>query len=261
LEHYLQRLPDGKHRVAVAAALTNAVAKHHARSAFSKHAAGSESWWLSILALPPRAAWGLVGIFLLVLSTGLVFLILDDLHLRRRDEQLRTRMASVDAEQTTLQQEANALQAQFERQQNQIGKLQDQWQGVERRSEAFAKDLAALQHTDSASVQVDLTSASRSLEAPQIVTVPRESKSVTLSISLEGRERYAAYRSVLQTVEGQQVWEQPERRINTRRVTPTIALTLATRRLSAGSYKLTLVLRPETGTELSEDYYFTVVKR
>lgn len=268
---YLERLPDGRNKIAVATALMKTVSEElgQTKARANRETALAEvvqptprprsSWWLPsplTSKLWPAFQYSLAIILVLLLGGGLIWALMQRQPLRLENEQLRVQKAQGDAEQQRLRQRVQELEAQVGAQQTHNEQLENALQREKQRSDLQDQEIARL--PPSSFTSLTLTPASRSFSAPDTVTLAKDAKSVLLTIILKNGERYAGRPAVLQTIEGAQVQNLAGRRGRSSRQ---VVFRLPTASLTTINYKLTLTLVIEDGMEISPDYYFQVVKR
>ncbi len=283
-ERYLKRLPDGQHKVAVAAALMNAAPA----GAFAKAAAqqevfqpilqtpveaapGLRPWkrFLQILLPEPQLAlqYSLAG--LIVVAAAIAWLIYEGWQQRQKNDQLLVQMRRRDDGEETLRQKVQSLEQQSDEQRAHTRQLQDQLASAQQRGQAQEQEIARLQETSPSSASLAFASGSSrraSLEPspaslPDTLILKRNTQVVSLTVPVKEKEKYLSYRAVLQTTEGDRVWEQEGRLAQPSQLGASLVFRVPASHFISARYKLIVVFMHEDKTELSHDYYFDVVKR
>jgi hypothetical protein len=256
---YVERLPDGRQKIAVAEALTQFTDEEQARAEqiLDQYASASASWWQALLQSISKPQAGLqyiLAVSLLVTVVGLGFLFSQFRQLSNGHEQLRAQLANLEKEREAL---AHSSQpgANGER----IRQLEEQLKLEHQVNEAQAQQLAILQPTTPTVTSWMLTSALRSANSPDRVTLSREARFVTITIPIDSEEKISSYHAILQTTTGEQRRQLAGLRVN--KTGKAVSLKLPANYFKETSYKLTLVGTDKDAKELARDFYFTVAKR
>lgn len=271
---YLNKLPDGRHKVAVATALmreeraaAEAMLDQEAPQPTSTVMTAPEPgdpWWRSLPALIPRRRAALqysLAASLVVVTSIALWLVIDSRQLRRENDQLQAQMAQREAEQETLRQRAQTLEQQSDAQQTRTEQVPGESERERQRSTAPAQEIARLKEPPAPLDSLILTPASRSFSTPDTLVLKRGAKFALLTVPIKGTEKYTRRTAVLQTTEGEQVQRLKGRFVRSPRLGKAVVFRLPTSQLTQTGYKLTLVLMAEDELELAPDYYFNIVKR
>jgi cell division protein FtsL len=264
-ESYLKKLPDGRHKVAVATALMEVIPEARAEAA-RQEAAPSASRWHSLLALismpslAPRYGLAAAAI-VLVLAAGVVWLFTQSQQLKRENEQLRSQIAQSDTGRQTLRQQMQTLEQQLAEQKKSADQLLGELEKEKQRGAEQAQEIARLQAAPSPIVALFLTPASRDTSVPDTLVLKESAKYVTLTVQIRSDEQYTGRPAVFQTTEGAQVQPLAGRQVQSAKLGKAVVFRLDASKLAQTTYKLTLTLRAEDGLEISPDYYFTIVRR
>lgn len=244
---YLQKLPDGRHRLAVTRALVQA-------APLSAQPAAEPARWRVWFATPPQLAlqFSLIA-GLVVAGGGLAWLLLNSQQLRRENQQLRHELSQLNAGQTSLQR-------QLAEQRSGAEQLRDELARAQQSTDQQAQELARLQALPASLVALTFTAAAREAAQPDTITIRPHTKAIALNVPVASGEKFSRWQARLQTTDGRSVLLQEQRSFRAARALPKLAFRLAASRLTAGSYKLTVALLAQDGVELANDYYFNVVK-
>jgi hypothetical protein len=266
-EGYLNSLPDGWHKVAVARALIEVVAEESATTAPPADEPADGKWslraWLKSRALVPATA-----VALLLCGAGLIYLLRGNRELRQANqqlsqanEQLRAESGQRAAQDEQLRREAQEMARRLAAEQQRAAASESELERERRR----AKQLRASAGTGSAPLPlITWPLAANTLRdpaaAPGEVKLKAGARTVALTIPVTRAERYVGYEVVLQTRDGRErLWQERLPRTPPPRRGSEIVLHRPAGQFTAGSYKLTLTLKRADGTHTTHDYYFTVV--
>lgn len=257
-ERYLKSLPDGQQKLAVSIALKEMTneEKEKAKQLLSRYASGNASsrpsfvW--SAFKQPVSASYAIAASLALIVI-GL-FLLFQILHLRATSDQMRSRIDKLEKEKESLERAGSNADASDER----IRQLEEQLSVEQQVNEAQTQRLARLQPTTPVMASWSLTSAMRSPNSPDSVTLPRTAQFVVISVPIEPDEHLSNYHAIIQTTTGEQRREIAGLRSN--RAARTVPLKLPAGYFTETTYKLTLVGRDRDSGELGRDYYFTVTR-
>jgi hypothetical protein len=257
-EGYLRRLPDGRQKLAVSIALmeTTDEEKEKAKQVLSRYASESVSsrpsvvW--SALKRPVKASYAIAASAALIVI-GLL-LLLQILHLRATNDQIRTRIDKLESEKESLEEGGLSADASNER----IRQLEEQLNVEQQVNEAQARRLARVQPTTPVVASWNLTSAMRSQNTPDSVTLPRSAQFVLINVPIEPDEHLSSYHAIIQTTTGEQRREIAGLRSN--KGTKTVSLRLPAGHFMETTYKLTIVGEDQDGLVLARDYYFSVAR-
>lgn len=259
---YLDYLPDGQQKLAVARALIQLTEedKRRAQQFINEYVPADISWWQSLLKSPskPRAVLQYItAVSLVVLVLGLLFLFSQFRQLRHDNDQLRARLGSLEREKTSLEESARSSPSDVgvER----IRQLEEQLKVEQQANEEQAQHLASLQPAMPVVVSWALTPALRSMGSPDKVTLPHSAKFVSITLPIESTSQIAGARAIIQTTTGEQRREQSGLRAN--KTGAAVSLKLPASYFTEISYKVTLVIKDKDGVELAQDFYFAVTRR
>lgn len=236
---YLNRLPDGRHKVAVATVLGGTEARPQpflsARS------------WLAAAA----------GLAVVLAGIGIY-----NLQVRRERDRLTAQTTKQEAEKAALQEQLSALTRRTGEEQARAERLQRELDAAQQRETGRAQETPS---TTVASLVFPILGALRG-GAPDnplpTVTLLLTSKNdrVNLTVPLRSREDYFSYRALLQTRDGKILWQGDQRPIRSRNQKLTVHL--PAKIFEPGDYTLTLMLTAKKDRlELQRDFPFTVVKK
>lgn len=262
-ENYLERLPDGAHKIAVATALME-VAEERAALAVNEEVAAQASRWRSLSTLISMSGPAFqyeLAVTAIALLAGAVWLFTQSWQLRRENEQLRSQLAQRVAGQEAARQRMQTLERQITERQKRADQLLEELENEKQRGAEQAQEIARLQSLPSPIVSMFLTPASRDFSAPDTLFLKGDTKYVTLTVRLRSDEQYTGRPATFQTAEGQQVQPLAGRQVRSPKLGKAVVFRLDAGRLTETTYKLTLTLKAEDGLEISPDYYFTVVRR
>lgn len=261
-KNYLDNLPDGQQKLAVARAMTQFTDedKERAQQFINEYVPADIPWWQSLLKSPskPRAMLQYItAASLVVLVLGLLFLFSQFRQVRHDNDQLRARLGSLEREKGSHEESARSSpsDAGAER----IRQLEEQLKVEQQANEAQAQHLASLQPAMPVVVSWALTPALRSMGSPDKVTLPHSAKFVSITLPIGSTAQIAGARAIIQTNTGEQRREQSGLRAN--KTGTAVSLTLPASYFTETSYKMTLVLKDKDGVELSQDFYFAVTRR
>lgn len=133
---------------------------------------------------------------------------------------------------------------------------------------AQQKEAAAQQQTPPASSAPTLLSfiltpgLARDVAGPKRLVVPASARLLRLQLDLQRPGAYSAYRAVLQTLDGAELWNQDLPRLRKTAVGQAAVINLPARLVPPGDYMVLLKGAPTGGAyEEIEDYYFSTVKQ
>jgi hypothetical protein len=277
-KNYLEKLPDGAHKIAVATTLME-VAEERALSAVNREVAAPASRWPSLpdlISVPGRMfqyvlaatasvpgrlfQYGLAATAIALLA-GAVWLFTESWRLRLENERLRSELAQRDTGQEVARQRMQTLESLVAEQQKRTDQLLGELEKEKERAAGQAQEIARLQSLPSPIISLFLTSASRDFSAPDTLFLKDDTKYVTLTVRIRGDELYTGRPAVFQTAEGGQVQPLAGRQIRSPKLGKAVVFRLDAGKLTQTTYKLTLTLKAKDGLEISPDYYFTVVRR
>lgn len=272
---YLVCMPDGREQVAFAKALTEVVAEgrqsaeailpSETDSASAVRASEPVSWrqnWLALFRLPAiRLPLAVAAALIVLLAAGLSLLLVER-QLLRRD--IQTHLAQRETEQEASRQKAQALEQQLTAQRAHTEQLQTALEQAEQRTESQAREIARLQNLPSPIATLIFPALSLLKgDAPQTtltLILEPHTQWVSLAVPIGGKEEYSRYSALLQTRDGQRVWEQAPRPL--RASSRTLVFRLPADKLPPDDYTLTVTLTAKKDDlPLPRDYHFTVVKR
>lgn len=259
-QSYLEHLPDGRQKLAVARALIQLTDedKRRAQQFINEYVPVDIPWWQSLLKSPskPRAMLQYVtAVSLVVLVFGLLFLFSQFRQLRHDNDQLRARLA--EREKASLEERARSSPSDVDVER--IRQLEEQLKVEQQANEAQAQHLASLQPAMPVVVSWALSPALRSLGSPDKVTLPHSAKFVSITLPIGSTSQIAGARAIIQTNTGEQRREQSGLRAN--KTGTAVSSKLPASYFTETSYKVTLVLKDKDGVELPQDFYFSVTRR
>ena len=266
LESYISRLPQGQHKLAVATELM----KTPAPKAETSHAALNESFsrldrlrgFLFGPLEKPQAAlrYSLVALFL-VLGLALAWVAIYNRQLRDENERLLSALATRDrAGDETLQQEVQALRRALDNQREQTDQLESDLEREREQNKARANKIERVRSQTTHVSSLELTASQRDISTPSTLVLKPGIRYISLIVPVSKRDTYIGYRAILQTNEGNLVWQQESQPARPMRIRKNLVFELAADQLSPAMYKLTLVLKTTKGETLTPEYYF-IVKR
>jgi len=255
-KRYLDNLPDGQQKLAVARALIQFTDedKERAQQFLNEYVAADIPWGQSLLKSPSKRPTMLQYVMvasLVVLVLGLLFLFSQFRQLRNDNDQLRAQLASLEREKASLEESARVSRSAVSVER--IRQLEEQLKLEQQANEA------SLQPTTPIVVSWALTPALRSTGSPDKVTLPHSAKFVSITMPIESGAQISRSRAIIQTTTGEQRREQAGLRAN--KTGKSVSLKLPASYFTETSYKLTLVRKDKDDVELSQDFYFTVTRR
>jgi Tfp pilus assembly protein PilN len=255
---YLDHLPDGQQKLAVARTLIQFTVedRERAQQFLNEYVPVYVPWWQSLLKSPSKQSamlQYLMAAGLVVMGFGLMFLFAQFRQLRTDNDQLRTQVASFEKEKQSL---ANARTSQSDAER--IRQLEEQLKFEQQANEAQAQHLASLQPTTPVVVSWALTRALRSTGSPDKVMLPHSAKFVSITMPIQDAVQVLGFRAILQTTNGDQRQEHTGLRVN--KTGTSVSLKLPASYFTETSYKLTLVRKDNDGAEVAQDFYFTVTR-
>lgn len=260
-KQYLEHLPDGRQRLAVARALSQTTdkEKERAQQFLDEYVPAFVPRWPSLLKLPlklPATVQYVMIAGLVVMMSGLLLLLSQVRQLRHDNDHVREQLAGLEREKQSLEESARSLQtdAGAER----VRQLEEQLKVEQQANEAQAQHLASLQPTMPVVVSWTLTQALRSMGSADKVELPHSAKFVSITLPIENAAQSSAL-AIMQTTTGEQ-----RREITGLRASKTgksVSLKLSASYFTATSYKLTLVRRDKDDIEIQQDFYFTITRR
>lgn len=261
-KRYLDNLPDGQQKLAVARVLIQFTAedKERAQQFLKEYLPASVPWWQSLLkspAKPPAMLQYIMAASLVVMVLGLLFLFSQFRQLRHDNDQLRAHLAGLEIEKESLEESARISRSDVSVER--LRQLEEQLKVEQQANEAQAQHLASLQPTMPVVVSWALTPALRAAGSPDKVMLPHSAKFVSITLPIESAAQIAGARAIIQTTTGEQRREQAGLRPN--KTGQSVSLKLPASYFTATSYKLTLVRKDKDDVELAHDFYFTVTRR
>jgi len=258
--HYLDKLPDGQQKLAVARAMLEFTDEDRTRAnQFLKaHVPADIPWWRSPLtspSSPPARLQNIMVASLLVLALALLFLFLQFRRLRQDNDQLRAQVTGLQNEKVSLEEGARTSRSDVER----IRQLEEQLKLEQQTNDAQAEHLASLQPAEPVTVSWEITPPLRSMGTPDNVTLRRSARFVLLTLPVESDAQLSSFRAIIQTTTGEQRREEAGLRVN--KTGKSVSFKLPASYFTQTSYKLTLVRRDKNNVELPQDFYFTVTRR
>lgn len=256
---------DRRRRIEFAKALSRANSEYALTD--QSTASLSVSWRDSLaaffLSLNPVAKSGLAAVVLLVLAGG-AWLVKETLS-------LRSRLATLQAENQSRQNERLTLQEQIEFERRRNEELTAKVNQEKQQREQTEESLRQLSDTGNANTAAPgstiasltlLPGISRSGGDKPTLSIARDARLVRLQIGIDPEDRYPAFAVDLRSVAGRQVWTSENLVARNRLGARSIRLTLPARALQAGEYELKLIGVTEGGaTEDVGFYYFEVRRR
>ncbi len=265
-DRYLACLPDGGEKLAFARSLAEAAEYEHdvAESVLLDEATPAPgSWWqnwLALMRLPAARLQLTAAAVLVLLLSGLASLLFVERQRLRREAQAQL------SEQEDLRQKAESLEQRLTTQQTRAAQLQDELEQAEQRTTAQMQEIARLRSLPSpiASLTFPILSLLKGgSTAPPSKTltlvIKPHTRIASFTVPLAGNEEYSAYAAVLQTREGERVWEQETRPL--RPANKSLVFRLPAGKLAPADYALTVTLTAKKDSlELPLNYRFAVVK-
>jgi hypothetical protein len=201
------------------------------------------------------------AVVLIALIAGLSYLSVTKWRLRRDSERLRAEHLKSEQNQARLpsetaqQQERRVKSEGSTEPQEKLAQTREQEQrsvrqSIEKRRESGNVALSSL----------ILTPALRSGGTPDSLVLSSETKTVSLIIPIPQEERIASYQGVLQTTSGRVILSDVRLRPQPSNGAA-VSLRLPVTQLSSETHKLTLLGKTADGFEVSNDYYFKVVRK
>lgn len=239
LENYLERLPDGPNKIAVAQALMKV-----AEATQSTAAARPPRWWsrlpLPTWKWPPALVYSFVAMLLVAVGGGW----LGSRYWRRglENEELRAEVTVAPETRTKIASPQSESRPPVVEQSTPV--------------KQSAPPPARRRVLPAALLRLELTPAFRDAPTPDKLIIKPGVRVVALVAPMAGPETYTGYHAVLQTTAGKLIWEQ--QRAQTARPRRGLDLRVPARQLPPDSYKLTLRLQAANGREVARDYYFIV---
>src|SRR5262249_51295070 len=205
-ERYLLRLPDHRHKIGVAKALSRVISEKQPTAATlpepnSATLSNPTLWGRGMLAPAMRSQvvmryWAVV--LLMVSGIAIVWLVIYSRQLGKENGQLRAKVTKLAANQQALEEHTKISEQQKADQQAQIGQLQKDLNQEQQRNKVQAQQIARLQALSPSTISVEMTAASRIMSVPDNLNLPPGAKFVSLIIPIEGRKKYNGYRAVIQ---------------------------------------------------------------
>ncbi len=259
-KRYLDNLPDGQQKLAVARAMLQFTTEDRVRADkfLREYVPASTSWWRSLFKQPPATPvlQYILAASLVVVALGLLFLFVQSRQLRNDNDQLRARVADLEKEKEL---EASTSISRSGVDLERIRQLEEQLKLEQQANEAQAQYLASLQPAMPVIVSWALSPALRSMGSSDKVTLPHNARFVSITLPIGSTAQIAGARAFIQTTTGKQRREPAGLRAN--KTGTAVSLKLPASYFTATSYKLTLVLKDQDGVELPQDFYFTVTRR
>jgi hypothetical protein len=280
---YLRSLPDGESKLATAYALMEAGNEARvaspAQSAEATRAGLTEDTHLPTAEASPasRSRWESLSewlfggrhslqyataTILIALVACLAYLIVTQRQLHRDLEQFRAERTHAEQEKLNLARQAQTAQQEQTAQRERISQLEQELARAQQQQEQQKEAQDTPQPSTTAVLaSLTLTPTLRSGGTPDVLTLTRNTKTVSLVMPVASEEQIAGYRAVLQTSEGQLVFSQKRLRPQPSRRGRAVTLRLPAARLTGDSYKLTLQGKAADGIEIAQDYYFNIVRK
>lgn len=257
-KYYLDRLPDGREKLAFTEALMKSVDTEPATSSRSvivgdmparAPVPDKRSPWRWNLALQYGFAAGLILFGLFIIQ-----------QLRSENGQLREQLAVREAEHETLRQKSLALERQLKTGSEQTEKLQAeldesrlQHQDQERKLERLRSSTPSLIHWT-----LFPTSGRDPFSQPQSVRLTKTTGIVAITLQIEESGRYEGYQATLQkTDSGEIIWKQQEKR--SLMIDRELNLQLPASLFTESNYKLALELIESDASPLPPAYYYFMI--
>ena len=259
---YLDHLPDGQQKLAVATALNQFTDedRERAQQFLNEYMPADIPWWQSLLkspSKPPAMLQSIMVASLVVMVLGVLFLFSQLRQLRNSNDQLRAQLASLEREKQLLEESARISRSDVSIER--MRQLEEQLKLEQQANEAQAQHLASLQPAMPVVVSWALTPALRATGSPDEVTLPHSAKFVSITMPIERVAQISGARAIIQTTTGEQRREQAGLRVN--KTSKSVSLKLPASYFTETSYKLTLVRKDKDDLELRQDFYFTVTRR
>lgn len=258
---YLIGLPDGAVKLATAHALMEA-AKESGEvlpGRLATTASASRPGWTPLGGLiTRRLAWRYAMVAILIASlAGVGYLMVTQTRLRGEVERLRAERNQMEEQKSSLERQMQADAGEQAVYQEQIRRLQAELD----RASSNDRQQTTPETAGGVLASLVLTPALRSGGAPDLLTLTRATRTVSLVVPVANEEQTASYRLTLQTTQGRLVFSRDGLRPQSRQKVRTITYRLAAARLSGANYKLTLVGRTVDGVEIAQDFYFNVARK
>jgi anti-sigma factor RsiW len=264
-ERYLDHLPDGDRKLAFARAFVETAAREseEAESILAAESAlARRSWfqsWLALMQMPAMRIQFGVAVALIVLLAGSTLLLLAERERTRRESEART------SEQEALRRKVEFLERQVASEASRSADLQTDLDQAEQRGADQMQEIARLRSQPSpvASLVFPVLSLLKGGAPPSktpVLAVNPKTQIVSFTVPLDGDEEYSRYGAVLQTREGERIWEQQSRPL--RSAAKSVLFRLPAASLNSADYTLTVILTSrKDNLELPFNYHFSVVKK
>jgi cell division protein FtsB len=255
---YLTRSLDARSSLAFARALAEAAVEREEPLAATTPS--PDSWrqrWLALMRLPAARPQFAAAVALILLLAG------STLWLLAERGRLRSETQAQLSEQEALRQRVESLEQRLTTQETRATQLQGELDQAEQRSAEQVQEIARLRSQPSpiASLVFPLLSLLKggsAAKSPTLVIKPH-TQLVSLTVPLGGSEEYSSYGAVLQTREGERVWEQERKPLRT--TVKSLVFRLPAGQFASADYTLTVILTStRDNLELPFSYHFTVVK-
>jgi negative regulator of sigma E activity len=266
---YLNRLPDGKEKLAFANSLkqivdeevapTNPdVVKRSTRPSGMVSAEAPPAFWQMVVAfLRRRASSVSVAVCLLAAVLGLVWLSINQGQISEHSQRLQEQLAQREAQDRELRAKLSEMERDLQDTRDRIDKLSGELNQERLKSEQQAQEIARLREQPSPFEVWTLTASRRVGGPPDEMTLRRGRKYVRIEVPIGAGEPQGSYSAVLQTTEAQQILEQRGLRAISGSRGKVVVWRVDADRFTGSVYKLTLVA-PDGVTF---EYYFRVTKR
>ncbi len=264
---YLNRLPDGRERLAFTKTLIEAVRPQAATEAATVHLPSGQpsrpeaerapvSWWQAVWMMIRQPA---LAALLILLGAAMTWLLMQPL--RTENGQLRAKVEQQTAEQESLQQRLQTLDQQYNNERTRAEQVQSELERLQQQYKAQTQLMAEIEIADSSLMTWSLLPTSERGSPPvyQTVALKKNTRTIAIQAQVEESGRYQGYNATLQTEKGQIVWEQKMKQPV--RIVHVLPLRLPARLLTERDYKLTLELIKTSVPTPPASYYFTIVNR
>lgn len=269
---YLDRLPDGRERLKLAAALIEVADQEQEDASTNPSQADPAplkpanvervSLVESLLGLIKRQRpvfqFALAAVFVIA-AGGALWLFIQNRQLSSINSQLREQLAEREQEQTALREKTGQLQQQAEATGTRLDQSEAELEQERQRRDEQAQEIASLRGLPSPVDEWALSPPEMrdALGAADTVVLRRGAKLVSIILPIKRGDQSGSYSAVLQTTEGDRVDERQRLPIISRKGGKAAVFRIDANKLDATGYKLTLI-DPQG---LAHDYYFNVTKR
>ena len=266
---YLNRLPDGKEKLAFAHSLKQIIAEevapaNHGAIERSTRPSGMVSaealpaFWQMIIALLQRPALSVsAAVCLLVAVLGLVWLIYNQGQISDHNQRLQEQLAQREAQDRERRARLSEMERDLQDSRDRIDKLSGELDQERLKSEEQAQEIARLLEQPSPFEVWTLTASRKGIGPSDTMTLHRGRKYVRIEVPIGAGEPLGSYSAVLQTTEGQQILEQRGLRVISGSRGKAVVLRVDAGRFTGSVYQLTLIAPDAVAFE----YFFNVTKR